>query len=872
MYRNRSMIRLQHCAPGRAFYEQTTSSASTRGFVHPMPASWSSTRFGPWTVFHPHDGSALPRQGWKIHISTHPGTAHETLRLVADICVERRVPFKHLSDEAELQRTSNKYANRGSAGMFITVFPRTDEEFCELLPLFDMALRGFDGPYILSDVKFGESPVYFRYGAFFMDRLDYADGSTGYAIQAPDGQKVHDNRAAVFTLPAFVEPPDLIRALVEERLNPAPGELEELLHPYVVRSSLHFSNAGGVYLADSDRGRFVLKEARRWSAFSSDSTDATERLRNEHSALTALAHVGAVVDAVDYRVLGDHEFLIEEYIPGVTVQAWVASNYPFSTDPTGLSAYAVRALPLAQQMVAALTQIHDAGWSVLDLQPKNILIDGNRVRLIDMEAARPLEASAVGSIGTPGFVPHVRTSNRDRDRYALAAVVLHLFSPSLAGSFDPSVLTYRARKVAEQFPADVSELVNALVDAVPVDAVATSHPFRHAAGSALVPANRLVDQVCNGIEWSRRDGHRRYPGDATQFADGAGALLNIETGAAGVMLMLARAGRDVTEDRNWLSARLRDTDHIPFHGLLRGSAGIASVFAELGDADTAEVILLAGASSPDPGADLSVRSGLSGTVLALCDLAGDRDGVARSLLDRCAASLAARITGAADIVSPQSETGNAIGLFDGWVGVGLACRRLAEVTGDDSWEHLMDICFHRELAQLTTADSGALRVDYSRVSYGYLSEGAAGIAFALAQCAPARYRDEIARLTQAVDGLISMNGGLFRGTAGVACALLPVSASGGERARLMTFTADSFLFCGDDPETRMVLGDNGHHLSADFSTGAAGYVGALLSQLEEDPNRWFPVTLPTPIDDDIERGEHNERIAFFAGPVERVRA
>ncbi len=872
MYRNRSMLRLQHCAPGKAFTEQATSAASFRRFAHPVPGSWSMTRFGSWTVLHPQDGTSLPRQGWKIHISTRPGMAHDSLRVAADICVERRVPFKHLSDEGELQRTSMKYANRGSAGKFITVFPRTDEELCELLPLFDMALRGFEGPYILSDVKFGESPVFFRYGAFFMDRLEHADGSTDYAIEAPDGQKVRDNRAAVFTLPSFVEPPALIRGLVDDRLNPVPGELEELLQPYVVRSSLHFSNAGGVYLADSGTGQVVLKEARRWSAYSSDSSDATERLQNEHRALLALSHVNAVVGAIEYRVVGDHEFLVEEYIPGLTLQSWAASNYPFSTDATVLADYAASALPLARQLVAAVAQIHEAGWSILDLQPKNILIDGERVRLIDLEAARPLDASAIGSLGTPGFIPHMRTSNRVRDRYALASVVLHLFWPSLAGAFDPSVLTYRARKVAEKFPANVSELVDALVDAVPVGTVSTSHPYRHTSDGADLSIPQLLGQVCTGIERARRDGQRRCPGDATQLADGAGALLNIETGATGVTLMLARAGRDITEDQAWLTARLREAEGIPFHGLLRGTVGIAAVLAELCDADAAGMLLLAGASSPDPGLDLSVRSGLSGTVLALCDLASDGDSVACSMLDRYSALLAARITAAANIVSPQSETGNAVGVFDGWAAVGLVCRRLAELTGNNSWDRLMHVCFRRELAQLTTADDGALRVDYSRVSYGYLSEGAEGIAFALAQCAPSHYRDEIARLTQTVDGIISMNGGLFRGTAGIACALLPVSAAGSERARLMEFTADSFLFRGDEPETLMVLGDNGHHLSTDFSTGAAGYVGALLSELDQDPNRWFPVTLPRPLDHDTKGGEHNERIAFSAGPLERVRA
>ena len=326
MYRNRSMLRLQHCTPGEAYYEQPATVAPGRLFSHPAPSAWSLSRFGPWMALHPDEGVALPRQGWKIHVSTRTEQARDALRIVGDICVERGVPFKHLSDETELRRTSMKYANRGSAGKFITVFPRTDEELCELLPLFDEALRGFDGPYILSDVKFGESPVYFRYGGFFLDRFEHADGSAGYAIQAPDGGKVHDSRAAVFTLPSFVNPPDLVRELVEDRLSPTPGELEELLHPYVVRSSLHFSNAGGVYLADAGSSQVVLKEARRWSAYSSDSTDATTRLRSEYRALKKLAGVSAIVNAIEYRAIGDHEFLVEEYIPGLTLQSWAASN------------------------------------------------------------------------------------------------------------------------------------------------------------------------------------------------------------------------------------------------------------------------------------------------------------------------------------------------------------------------------------------------------------------------------------------------------------------------------------------------------------------------------------------------------------------
>lgn len=872
MYRNRSATRLQHCAPGQLFFESHPEEDAQAEIVAGVPESWRTHHFGPWRAFFPPDAAELPRQGWKIHISSRPQDVDEILSAARRICVRRRISFKHLATLNDYRRAMMKYAHRSSSGKFVTIYPRNDDEFCEVLEELDSELNEYDGPYILSDVKFGKGPVFFRYGGFALDPFVRDNGASGFAIRTPDGKQVEDVRSPVFTLPDFVTPPPFVRELVHARLHPDRTELDRLLHPYSVVSSLHFSNAGGVYLGQDTRtGRqVVLKEARRWSAYSSDASDAIQRLRTERDALEALAHVDAVVDMIDYRVRGDHEFLIEEYVPGVTLQSWAASNYPFTTDTARLRSYSERALRIAGQIAAAVEEVHRAERAILDLQPKNVLVDGNeQVRLIDFEAARDAPDSAVGAVGTPGFIPHSWCSKIDRDRYALAAVVLHLFWPSLAGAFDPAVIFHRRDKVAELFPREVRALVDSLVEAIDPEILTTSHGHR-LASAELVGRQRVIERLCAGVVQSRDPSsgtERRYPGDATQFTDGAGAMLNIETGAAGVALMLSRAGLDTRGDIAWLSQRLTDVNVMPFHGLLRGTSGIAAVLVQLGSPDIAELLVLT-ASADGPGRDLSIRTGLAGTVLALTDIA-ERTGRTSiiGLRDTWAELFAEHITSDAPLHSHASETGNAIGLFDGWAGVGVTCRRLAECTGDARWDRLMHLAFERELQQLTESEDGLLRVDYSGVSYGYLSEGAAGIAFALSQCAPDAYADVIQKLTASFDGIISLNGGLFRGAAGIAAALMPMreTALTRERSRLMHFTTENFLFHLPGEEPLLFLGDNGYHASADYSTGAAGAIGVLIAEQKSDPSWWFPVRLPNPIGRDEKGGKQDERTALTAG-------
>lgn len=170
---------------------------------HPggMPEAWTHRDDGAWTHW-ARAGLDFPDQGWKVHVSSSLGNAQAVLTVVALACVEHGIPFKHLAGRQMFLFAHDKHAARVQSGKFCTLYPR-DEEQCRtmLLRLAD-DLSGIDGPYVLTDRRFGESEcVSYRYGAFRgRTRLD-ADGMRVDTMIGPDGQEIDDERRPRFWLP-----------------------------------------------------------------------------------------------------------------------------------------------------------------------------------------------------------------------------------------------------------------------------------------------------------------------------------------------------------------------------------------------------------------------------------------------------------------------------------------------------------------------------------------------------------------------------------------------------------------------------------------------------------------------------------------------
>lgn len=229
----------EFCQPDSCFYEASSASAEHYFSVTPSLSGpdWNRTSGDPWIFFQPRDVD-LPIQGWKVHCSATLENAPQLLGTVSDYCFEHRLPFKFLRSREKLLAGNSKYANRGSSGKFITIYPSDDEQLRQVLEELGHLVDGSDGPYILSDLRWRNGPLYVRYGAFGWQAGEQ-NADAAPPLVDPSGKAVPDERRPGFHPPAWVEVPEFLT-------NTRSEEREAFTMPYDPTHALHFSNGGGV--------------------------------------------------------------------------------------------------------------------------------------------------------------------------------------------------------------------------------------------------------------------------------------------------------------------------------------------------------------------------------------------------------------------------------------------------------------------------------------------------------------------------------------------------------------------------------------------------------------------------------------------------
>ncbi len=322
-----------------------------------------------------------------------------------------------------------KYADRAGSGKFITVYPPSEEAFPEVCTALMQLLEGEHGPYILSDLRCGNGPVHTRYGAFAARFCSGPDGRPVPAVADPRGRLVPDDRGPAFRVPSWVTPPGFLMPHLEARAAVGLADL-----PYTVEKALHFSNGGGVYLGrDTHTGeQVVLKEARPYAGLAADGADAVARLERERTALEHLAGLDCVPAVRDVFQVGDHHFLVLQYIPGTTLNTVFARRFPLARQhPSAelLAEHAAWAEELYGQVERAVAAVHDRGIVISDLHMSNVMVDeeAGRIVLLDFEAASPAAERRRQIVANPAFVAPPDRRGTDIELYgqverAVAAV------------------------------------------------------------------------------------------------------------------------------------------------------------------------------------------------------------------------------------------------------------------------------------------------------------------------------------------------------------------------------------------------------------------------------------------------------------------
>ncbi|MFD8754776.1 class III lanthionine synthetase LanKC [Kitasatospora sp. NPDC059577] len=818
----------------------------------PVPEGWSRIPHGDWVLFRPEGGDPLPKQGWKIHTSGRQQNADLILDAVADHCHAERIPFKHLAGRHILQTRNMKYAHRGASGKLVTVYPRDEAQLKTVLDALDACIGGEAGPYILSDLRWNEGPLYVRYGGFTERHMVSEQGALVQAIEAPDGTLVPDLREPVFHVPEWVELPDFLAPQLAARKR----ETVEGL-PYRIEKALHFSNGGGLYTGVDTRtgAQIVLKEARAHAGLTNDGKDAVERLRHERDILERLAGLSVVPKVIDYFVVGDHHFLVEEFLDGQPLNKFFGRRYPYNgsrTDRAEIAEYTDWALGICRAVEEAVDAVHGRGVVFGDLHPFNVMVrpDGS-VALIDYEVAAPVEAQTKPALGNPAYAAPRDRTGFAVDQYALGCIRLAMFMP-LTAMLRQSLGKARhlADEIAERFPVPREFLDAAVRDILgPADGDGSGRPARPSTGTpatvfdpAVLPLptpdrsawaatrDSLAGAILASATPDRDD--RLFPGDIEQFNTGG---LNLAHGAAGVLYALDATGAGrFPEHERWLLDRALRKDARARLGFYDGLHGVAHVLDRLGHrADALKVLELCLAEGWERlGTDL--QSGLSGLALNLAHFA---DATGESSLGeaavRAADLVAGQLGGAEDVPDTSGGRHPHAGLMRGSAGPALVFVRMYERTGDRAYLDLAATALRQDLRRCLTRADGAVHVNEGWRSMPYLATGSAGLGIVLERYLAHR-EDEQFRV--AADGVrISSQSehyvlsGLFNGRAGIMQHLV-------ETSRLPQPADDPDVAAQIRALSLHALAYQGHlaypgeqllRLSMDLATGSAGVLFAL---------------------------------------------
>ncbi|MEU6063732.1 class III lanthionine synthetase LanKC [Streptomyces sp. NPDC047082] len=825
----------------------------------PVPEGWHAARIGDWLTLTPaEDGTSLPSpaQGWKIHASATRENADRIAAVVWDYCVPRRIPFKFVPGPHLLHLRNAKYAGRDTSGKFVTVYPADEDRLHEVLRELGMLLEGFEGPYILTDLRWGDGPLYVRYGAFARSYVVDERGTLVPAVRDGSGRLVPDRRAPSFQVPEWVTLPGFLEPHLAARNTTTVGEL-----PYRIEKALHFSNGGGVYRATDTRGgrRVVLKEGRPHAGLAADGADAVTRLEREKEALERVAGTGVVPEVRGWFTLGDHRFLVMDFLEGRPLNSFFAERHPLLTadpDPGAVAGYTAWALRIHRAVEQAVEAVHARGIVFNDLHVFNIMVapDEESVFLIDFEAAAPAEENGRQVVAHPGFFAPPDRRGVDVDRYALACLRLALFLPvTTLFVVDRGKAAHLADVVAEQFP-DVPRafLDEAVAEITRGPKAAGRSAPRPSPAPAVRPAepgdwpysrDSMVKALLASATPERDD--RLFPGDIAQFSDGGG--LGLAHGAAGVLYALAESGAGrYDEGERWLLDHTASPPPGTPLGLYDGLAGVAHVLGRLGHRQRALDLVDGILREQWRNLSSDLQGGLAGLGLVLGALA--RTTGEPELRERAAEAADILV---ARLAEPRPDTPRRrAGLLRGASGPALFLVRQYEETGEPRLLAAAAEALRRDLERCVVQKSGGLEVDEGWRTLPYLGDGSVGLGLVLdeylAHAADTTGELEGARsaiLTAATSRFYAQPG-LFQGRAGMILHLSRTTAPGATRARLDEQVAGLGWFAMAYQGQLAFPGHQMMRLSMDLATGTAGCLLALAAALDGGGTAHLPFLPP----------------------------
>lgn len=848
---------LNYCRSNSPFYENNNTPDYWDKYTVLTPPDWICLKSGDWVNWSPPE-FCEKLQGWKIHISTLVEDAEDVLTSVSEYLINKKVLFKHIATRQELINRNSKSAERASSGKFITIYPNDNKEFDEIVEELNSILKNKNGPYILSDIRLGEAPIYARYGGFLTLNMLDKFGNKIPAIVDKDSNLTSDRR-----IPVYVSPPDDVERpctvkVAEEKLYNT--QTSTALDNYTGITAIAFSNSGGVYNAISTgaaKENIILKEARPHTGLDRVNRNAFDRLKAEWDNLVTLKDTGITPKPNRYFIAWEHEYIEMENVGSKTLGERAIEIFPFSRKQS-TSKFLDEMIDYLDQMVDIVNIIHDHGIVIGDIHPHNFIVSNEgKLKIIDLEDARSLKSYKPGGFNAFGYQPPNNVTAEQQDWWSLSRVMASLFhiarpieiiSPKywewsiewITNKFGHDI-TSRIKKVEGKFGSYNKELqfsLNSAFDIKPVSNVFTplevkSEEFR----------NSIIDSIdyhSNNFGTIRRP----YPGDIEPLKSHSSSLLSPMHGAIGVEAI--KYENNKYNDLNTTNAILNaaETSNSNNCGLFYGNSGTALLLHKINNTEESRVLLDNVLQEAMFTKRLDLASGISGAIYSGSIFDGNFGTENQPKVER----LLDRISSVID----NGEIDNHIigsGLFNGLSGVAIAYMSAYITYRREEYIERAVNLIKKEIQDTVIMPGERMYVfdKESGKALPYINGGSAGLLVAIStllKVSPSH--DEIPhhnipKLIEACRSDVYAFGGLLNGRLGIISALLAIQESG--------IQLDEDVIPRHVSELNQhIIKNNGYYLlvgdyylraSLDLGTGLCGLL-ALSLQLENGGIPWFP--------------------------------
>ena len=594
-----------------------------------IPSQWLIENREVWYFLIPKN-LKMEHQGFKIHISAIPQNANSIIKKIAKKCIDMETPFKFLKNLTLLEIMNSRSCPRGSSGKFITIYPK-GTQFREIIEKIYLELENYEGPYILSDMRYKDSKsVYYRYGGFKNIFVLNEFGEKIPMIFDISGKLIPDDRVPFYKLPKGINDPfgRKIRFPKKVILN----------RKYLVESAIFVSNAGGIYEAtdrDNDR-KVIIKERRPFVDLTEEyKIDSVELLKNEYNILKELENCEFVPKVFDFFKEWEHYFLVLEHIEGYPLSNFRADedfNILLKTNITydEVEKFYFKFKKIAHNIVNAIEAIHKYGVIISDISPNNIIVNPEtlEIKIIDFESALfinnrknffPLKTLGFFSKNKKSQVP-----NFNDDFFAVKNILYNLLypieqffylSPKSKSKFLDIIINEK------KLPKEIKTLILYPQKIIyNTDNKMKSNNQTKNENKNNISINKIrkiIDGIAtyieNNADYSRTD--RLFPSDPKVFTTNP---LNISYGALGQCIFLNNTKFGISKGiRKWISERIKKLDISNYPpGLGIGLSGISIALYKMGLKDEAEGIIMMSYKSPLYFKNLDLFYGLSGEGLA----------------------------------------------------------------------------------------------------------------------------------------------------------------------------------------------------------------------------------------------------------------